>query len=265
MVQAVILDWAGTTVDYGSFAPVKAFMDTFAEEGVEVTAEEVRKPMGRLKIDHLRAICALDRVAARWREVHGAEPGEADVQRMYAAFEERLLGILPQYAEPVPGAVALAERLRERGIRIGSTTGYTAEMMDIVAPEAQKRGYAPDVLVTPSEVAAGRPAPWMIYRNAEKLGVQEMHGMVKCGDTFSDIEEGRRAGVWTAAVLLGSSELGLTQPEVLAEDPAALAGRMERLAEAYREAGAHYVIDTIGDLDAVVTDISARLARGERP
>ena len=56
MIKAVIFDWAGTTVDYGCFAPVQAFMETFKAAGVEPTMEETRKPMGMLKIDHIRTM-----------------------------------------------------------------------------------------------------------------------------------------------------------------------------------------------------------------
>ena len=59
MIEGVIFDWAGTTVDYGCFAPVQAFMEAFAHYGVPVTAEETRKPMGMLKRDHIRTMLEL--------------------------------------------------------------------------------------------------------------------------------------------------------------------------------------------------------------
>ena len=44
-ISAVIFDWAGTTVDYGCFAPVQAFMEIFQSYGIHVTMEETRKPI----------------------------------------------------------------------------------------------------------------------------------------------------------------------------------------------------------------------------
>ena len=44
--DAVIFDWAGTTVDYGCFAPVQAFAEVFHGFGMEVTMEETRKRWG---------------------------------------------------------------------------------------------------------------------------------------------------------------------------------------------------------------------------
>ncbi|MCS7460962.1 phosphonoacetaldehyde hydrolase [Paenibacillus doosanensis] len=265
MIQAVILDWAGTMVDYGCFAPVAAFMKVFEERGIGVTQEEVRKPMGMLKKDHLRAICEMDRVAVLWQAQYGRTPNEADVDSLYGDFEPMLFSILHRYAEPIPGAVDMAERLRKQGIRIGTTTGYTREMMNVVAPEAAKRGYEPDGIVCPDEAAGGRPLPWMLYQNAIRLGVYPMKHLVKCGDTISDMMEGANAGVWTVGVLKGGSELGMTEQEVEACDPEELSRRLDQIESGFRAAGAHYVIETIGELDRVVAQINERLAKGERP
>ena len=37
-IKCVIMDWAGTAVDYGCFAPVAAFIEAFAEKGIKVDA-----------------------------------------------------------------------------------------------------------------------------------------------------------------------------------------------------------------------------------
>lgn len=41
MIEAVIFDWAGTTVDYGSLAPVIAFKKAFKDVGIELTDSEI--------------------------------------------------------------------------------------------------------------------------------------------------------------------------------------------------------------------------------
>ena len=113
MIEAVIFDWAGTTVDYGCFAPVKAFMEAFAHHGVPVTMEETRKPMGMLKRDHIRTMLNMERIAAEWKRVHGHEATEEDVDAVYAQFEPKLFSILDQYAAPKPFAVETAAKLRD--------------------------------------------------------------------------------------------------------------------------------------------------------
>ncbi|MCM3630156.1 phosphonoacetaldehyde hydrolase [Paenibacillus glycanilyticus] len=265
MIRAVMLDWAGTMVDFGCFAPLNVFVEVFGRKGVQVTVEEAREPMGMLKRDHIAAMCQMERIAEIWVGLYGRKPNEADIDELYADFEPLLFSTLKDYATPVPGAVELANRLRGQGIAIGSTTGYTRAMMDIVCKGAKEQGYEPDTLVTPNEAAAGRPYPWMIYRNAEMLGVYPMHHIVKAGDTVSDMLEGVNAGCWTVGVIVGSSELGMTEAEVAACGESELAARKEAVAARLQAAGAHYVIDRIGQLDDVISHINARLGRGERP
>jgi len=262
-IEAVIFDWAGTTVDYGCFAPLEVFKEVFRKRGIEVLDEEARAPMGLLKWDHIRKMCDMDRIAELWKSKYGNLPEDKDVDALYADFEPMLFSILPNYCNPIPGAIELVERLRRKGIKIGSTTGYTAEMMEIVAAGAKKRGYAPDLLVTPDDVPAGRPFPWMIYQNAMKLGVYPMKHFIKVGDTVSDIKEGINSGSWSVGILRGSSELGLKEEEVNALDPEILAEKLEVVAERFKKAGAHYVIDSIGDLDQLIPKINMRLANGD--
>lgn len=262
-IEAIIFDWAGTTVDYGCFAPLDVFIEIFRKRGIEVLDEEARAPMGLLKWDHIQAMCSMDRIAGLWKAKFGRIPEKKDIDDLYADFEPMLFSILPNYCTPIPGAVELVERLRRKGIKIGSTTGYTSEMMAIVAPEAKKRGYAPDSMVTPNDVPAGRPLPWMCYQNAMNLGVYPMKHFIKVGDTISDIKEGVNAGVWTVGVLKGSSELGLKEAEVNALDPDALAEKLEIVEKRFKAAGAHYVINSIGELDQLIPKINLRLANGE--
>lgn len=265
MIRAVVLDWAGTMVDYGCFAPLAVFLQVFEKRGIELTVEEAREPMGMLKRDHIRALLDMERVAALWQEKYGRMPDERDVDELYADFEPLLMETLHEYATPMPGAVDLANRLRAKGIKIGSTTGYTRQMMDVVAAASKEQGYAPDALVTPSDVPAGRPYPWMCFQNAMQLDCYPLSAMVKVGDTASDMKEGRNAGMWTVGVLKGGSELGLSQEEVRLLPQEVLHEKISRAAERLREAGAHYVIEEIGRLDEALAKIEKRLEAGERP
>ncbi|BFT73663.1 phosphonoacetaldehyde hydrolase [Paenibacillus sp. P36] len=260
-IQAVIFDWAGTMVDYGCFAPLDVFLRIFEKRGIAITAEEARGPMGLLKWDHIHTLCSIPRIAQLWKDKFGALPTNADVDDLYADFEPLLFEILPNYTDPIPGALDLVKELRNRGLKIGSTTGYTAEMMEVVSREAKLKGYEPDSLVTPSEVKAGRPYPWMCYANAANLGVYPFQAIVKVGDTVSDIQEGVNAGAWSVGVVKGGSELGLTEAEVNTMPAAELAAKMAVVEERFRQAGADYVIPTIGDLVKVIDDINARLAK----
>lgn len=264
-LKAVILDWAGTTVDYGSFAPTAAFIKVFARRGVTIDLEHARAPMGLMKKDHLRAITRLSEVAARWQAVHGRPCTEADVEVMFAQFVPLQIDVLAEYAEPIPGTLEAVKEFRAQGLQIGSTTGYTREMMNVLVPEARKRGYEPDAWVAASDVPAGRPFPWMCYRNAIELRAFPLEAFVKIGDTLVDIEEGLNAGVWTIGLTLSGNELGLAQAEAEALAPEVRAARRTEISARMLQAGAHYTADGIWDVAAAVCDIQGRLARGERP
>lgn len=264
-IQGVILDWAGTAIDYGCFAPLAAFIEAYANKGITVTAEEARKPMGMLKRDHIQAIGEMDSVSSQWIAKYGKPITDADLDEMYTDFERQLFSVLRKYAVPIPGAIELVARLRSQGIKIGSTTGYTTEMMMVVADEAKQNGYSPDCLVTPDEMPAGRPYPWMCYENAIRLNLYPMKTVIKVGDTISDVLEGVNAGAWSVGILKGSNELGMTEEEVQSTEPAVLEAKLAEIKERYLQAGAHYVIDSIGELDSIIDDMNARLAKGERP
>lgn len=90
-IKCVILDWAGTAVDYGCFAPLEAFVKVFsAERGIDITLRQAREPMGLPKIDHIRAILAMDDVSAKFRARYGRDWTEDDVRTMYQSFEKHL-------------------------------------------------------------------------------------------------------------------------------------------------------------------------------
>jgi phosphonoacetaldehyde hydrolase len=264
-IKAVIFDWAGTVVDYGCFAPMHAFLNAFEQAGVPITNREAREPMGMLKWDHIATILKMDRVNKAWTDRYGTEPGTLDVDRLYAGFESTLMASLKQYTDPIPGALEAVSKLRAAGLRIGSTTGYTKGMMEVIVPEAERKGYSPDYMVASDEVKAGRPYPYMIFQNMNELGVFPPESVVKVGDTVSDIHEGRNAGVWTIGIIMGSSELGLTQAEVLEMGEDELKARKDEVRRSFEKAGADYIIDSISQLPEEIAALERnRLARGLR-
>ena len=264
-VKAAIFDWAGTTVDFGSFAPTAAFIKVFETQGVKIDMEHARAPMGLMKKDHLRAITRLNEVGRRWKEVHGRLPSEGDIDAMFAEFTPLQIACLADYADVIPGTRELMTELRKLGVKIGSTTGYTHEMMDVLVPEAKKHGYEPDACVASNDTPAGRPYPWMCYQNAIKLQVYPQEGCVKVGDTLVDIEEGLNAGMWTIGLALSGNELGLTQVEYAALTPEARTMQRKQITARMFQAGAHYVVDGVWDCLPVIHEINYRLSLGERP
>jgi phosphonoacetaldehyde hydrolase len=264
-LKGVILDWAGTTMDYGCYAPAVVFIEVFKRKGIDITIEEAREPMGAHKRVHIQKIAQIDAVRNRWTELHGAPPSEADIDAMFTEFIPLQLDCLAQYADLIPGCLEAVAAFRAKGLKIGSTTGYTGEMMDLLQKEAAARGYKPDATVCATEVPAGRPEPWMCLENAKLLRIYPMEAMVKIGDTLPDIYEGLNAGMWTIGLAMTGNELGLNEAEIATLDPEVRERKRQRAYERMAQAGAHYVVDSIVDCPPLIDEINARLARGERP
>lgn len=264
-IQAVLLDWAGTTMDYGCMAPAVVFVEVFKRQGVPITMEEARAPMGAHKRVHIRKITELEPVARRWQEKHGRKPTEADVDAMFAEFVPLQLGCLSEYSELIPGTLEAVNEMRKRGIKIGSTTGYLTEMMDINRKDAARQGYEPDSTVCASDVPAGRPYPYMCLQNVINLQVSPVEACVKIDDTIPGIEEGLNAGMWTIGLAISGNEIGLPLRDWNALPDAEKLTRRQHAYERMRMAGAHYVVDTIAEMLPCFDDIEERLARGEKP
>ncbi len=264
-LQLVIFDWAGTTVDCGSTAPVAAFKEAFARRGINVSDADTRAPMGLHKKDHIRCMLQAPAVAEAWRRKHGRAWTEDDVVALFEAFIPLQLEVLDRHSDLVPGLLESVSFLRAKGLRIGGTTGYFRVAADLVVKAAAKQGYQPDVALCPDDVKAGRPAPWMVYRIMETLGVYPPSRVVKIGDTVPDIEEGRNAGVWSIGVARTGSEVGLTLAELNASPPDQLAAAIVAAKKKLMIAGAHEVIDSIIEVPALIARLNERLARGEKP
>lgn len=253
------MDWAGTSVDYGCFAPVAAFVESFEQMGLTVIPAETRAYMGLTKIEEIRALFNIDRVKEEFQQKYGRSYNEDDVQECYKRFQKVLFDTLEDYTTPIPGVVETITQLRQSGIKIGSTTGYTRSMMDIVIPAAAKKGYVIDHCETSDALPGGRPKPYMIYQNMCHLDIASPKSVLKYGDTIADIQEGFNAGVWSVGVVLGSNELGLTEEETLAMDKTELKERMLQVRERMYAAGAHYVLNTITELPGLIHCINARM------
>ena len=236
-IKCVIMDWAGTAVDYGCFAPVAAFIEAFAEKGLIIDVVQTRKPMGLPKIQHIRELLSMPEVNEQFATRYQRAWTEEDVVELNRLFEKHLFASLENYTDPIPGVIPTLEKLRAEGLKIGSTTGYTREMMNVVLPAAQAKGYRVDYCATPNLLPAGRPAPYMIFENLIKLGVDSLDAVVKVGDTIADIKEGVNAKVWTVGVILGSNELGLTLEEVNALPAAELTIRKQDVRRLFEDSG----------------------------
>ena len=259
-VKAVVLDWAGTVVDFGCMAPVLALVEVFGEEGFALADAEARADMGKAKIDHLRAILAAPAVAQRWREAKGAPPGEADVERLYARLVPAMQAAAAKASRLIPGAAEAVAELEGLGVRIASGTGYTREMMAPILASAAAQGYAPEVVVCAGETPSGRPAPFMTWQALIAMDVWPAGACIKVDDAAVGIQEGKNAGCWAVGLAASGNGVGLDLDAFHALPEPERRQRIARSAKDLEAAGADYVIDDISQLPTIVRDIARRIA-----
>ena len=264
-LEAVIFDWAGTTVDYGSLAPARVLVQVFSSNGVPISDHQARRDMGLLKRDHIERILNEPDVAQQWTLRRGCPPTGDDVDRLFAEFNPLQIKCLAEYSRLIPGTEELAARLRRHGIKIGSTTGYTRPMLDLLLQYARAQGYSPDLSLCPDDVGGGRPKPWMAYRLGMEFRLSASAACVKIGDTPADIAEGRNAGMWTVAVAATGNEIGLSEEQFAALTGVDQKHRLATARDSLLQAGAHYVVDSIAQCEGILDEIEHKLGNGERP
>ncbi|KAF1313016.1 phosphonoacetaldehyde hydrolase [Pseudomonas sp. SG-MS2] len=264
-LQAAILDWAGTVVDFGSFAPTQIFVEAFAEFDVQVSIEEARGPMGMGKWDHIRTLCDVPEIAERYRNVFGRTPTDDDVTAIYNRFMPLQIEKIAVHSALIPGALDTLTGLRRDGLKFGSCSGYPKVVMDKVVELAAQNGYVADHVVATDETPNGRPWPAQALANVIALGIDDVAACVKVDDTVPGILEGRRAGMWTVALVCSGNALGLTWEGYQALSAEKLESERKRIHALFAGSRPHYLIDTINELPEVVADINRRLAKGEMP
>ncbi len=264
-IRLAVFDWAGTTIDFGCLAPAGAFVAAFAERGIAVSMAEVRRPMGLHKKDHLRVMLQDPDLTARWETACGRGWSETDVDDLYRLVTPMQVAAAGKYSALIPGATACVAKLRSRDVKIAATTGYFREAAEVVYAAGKAQGYEPDATICADEVPAGRPAPWMIFRVMEALGIYPTCSVVKVGDTIVDIEDGKNAGAWSVGVVDSSNEVGLSS------EAFALLGEEEReelrlaVRSKFFAAGADAVIQDLSELPPLVGEFNRRLRTGRRP
>lgn len=264
-LKAVVLDWAGTTVDHGSRAPAMVFREIFHRRGIEITAEQAREPMGMAKREHIAAITAMPEVAQAWREQFGRPCSSEDIDAMYADFLPLQKETLREHCDVIRGVADAVNSCREMGLKIGSSTGYTRELMEIVTAAAREQGYEPDCVLCAEDAPRGRPAPYLLYTAAIQLDVYPMKSIVKVDDTVVGIEAGRNAGCWSIGVTRTGNGLGLSEEEIAALPVETVERRCAAVSAAFSAAGAHDTVPAVSDIPDLLREIDDRMASGDSP
>ena len=265
-LQAVIFDWAGTLVDFGSLAPTQIFVEAFASFGITITLAQARGPMGLSKWDHIHQLLQDESIAAQWQTVFGRTPTNEDVDAIYARFMPLQIAKVGEFSAPIAGAVQTLQWLRAQGLKVGSCSGYPREVLNQLLPQAEGAGLKLDYVVAGDELeAGGRPGPFMALANVLALGIGDVRACVKVDDTVPGIEEGLRAGMWTVGLSLSGNEVGYSVQEFASAPEQEVEARVAVAEAKLKKAGAHYVVRSVADLPAVLVQIAAEMRAGKMP
>lgn len=197
MIELVVLDMAGTTVDeHGDV--YRALENAVKATGATVAAEDLQTWMGADKTEAIAALLELGGVAA--------DP--LVVARQFGEFRKLLA---KSYAAHPPVALPGVEEalglLKSQGIKVGLTTGFSHDVAGSILDMLGwgiGDGELLDAVVTSDEVAAGRPAPYLIHRVMEATGVHNVRHVIAGGDTVVDLLAAHNAGVHPLGVLTGA-------------------------------------------------------------
>jgi phosphonatase-like hydrolase len=215
-IRLVVSDMAGTTVkDGGEVA--RAFTAALADHGIEASAQQINAVRGAAKREAIATLCAPQYDADATR-----------VEAVYNAFKHHLQRVFTREAEPVAGAEQSFAWLREHNIKLALNTGFDRDITELLIDALRWRNTA-DAVICGDDVVQGRPAPYMIFRAMEATGIADVRQVLNVGDTVSDLQAARNAGVAVSVGVLSGAH-----------------SREQLAAEAHE-----YLIDSIADLPAL--------------
>jgi phosphonatase-like hydrolase len=194
MPELLVSDFAGTLLHDGG-AVLSAYRSTLQEFGIPFADDELHAWRGASK----RAV--FEHFAARL----GVENASEVAGQALTRFEAELSAAYgSEPVEEIPGAAAVVEELRANGVRIALTTGFPRGLTELLVARLEWAALF-DFILTPEDVPAARPAPYMIYQAMQALGVYDVDRVAVVGDTPLDLEAGSNARCgWVIGVLSGA-------------------------------------------------------------
>jgi phosphonatase-like hydrolase len=205
-LKMMVFDMSGTTVkDYNEV--LDCFHDALLKMGIRQDKRRINTMMGWSKIEVFEAF---------WQEEMKdvtAISGESiqimvrrNAQDNFRIFKKLLEDWYAENPiEPTEGCLETFDFLRQQNVKIVLNTGFYREVADIIfAKLGWEQGKTFDFSITSDEVPKGRPAPFMIENAMNYFNISHPNQVAKIGDTPSDLQEGKAAGVWSFGVTNGS-------------------------------------------------------------
>jgi phosphonoacetaldehyde hydrolase len=202
-IRAILFDVIGTTVlENQPDVIFRCFRAAFLDSGVDVSSEDIRSIRGR------------DKKAAISKLLLEKNSGPQLANAILQSFKDNFASHLDLFYEH-PELKDLIVFLRSKNILIGIGSGLPQDIFEMLFDNLKWHKYKFDYVSMSEKIGKSRPDPAMIFDMMRQCRIIS-NEFLKVGDTPSDVEEGKNAGVKTAAVLSGTSsarEIELAKPD----------------------------------------------------
>ena len=234
---------------------MQAFVSLFEQYGIELSIKDARGPMGLPKWQHIHALGKLPHIAQQWKQNFNRPFTEADTDELYTTFTPMNAASVVNHSRLIPGFLTTLNTLRDQGIKVGTTTGYNREIMNVVLPLVKEQGFIPDNLVCADDLHSSRPSPLGMYKCFLDLNVWPAASVIKVDDTVPGLLEGYNSGCWTVGVIASGNEVGLTHAQWSSLSETEKEQIRTQVSEKLSEGKPNFLIDTVADLPKILNQI----------
>jgi len=269
IVKGCIFDLGGTIVDRYSFTPLLCLQRAFKGQRINIPLSMIRKDMGLSKEDHIHKLLEEKEVQKQWINKYRQRPTKADRLSLFSDFQFMQERETKLNMKVLPHTAKCISRLKKDNIVTGVTTGFDSEQMDRIKWLLESENIFLDSYVSSTCLdKPARPEPHMIFENMKRLNLDDPRRIIKIDDTVSGIQEGLNAGCWTVAVCRWSSNMNVDSVKDMdildnfnadnnyTENYYQLRERINKCRQIMASSGAHYVINTLYELQNVIDDIN---------
>ena len=258
MIRGCIFDLGGTLIDKYSLTPFLALKKIFKEKDIHVNNQIIFKDIGKFKKDHISDILFHKNISNQWKQKYNREPESYDIIHLYSDFNRiqsnycwNLMSILPE----VPNCI---QYLKKNNIKIGCTTGFNKEHMNIIRKRFDINNISLDSYISSTCLnKPSRPYPYMIEENMKNLNINDPKTIIKIDDTALGIQEGKNSNCWTVGVARWSINMNLhTIEEAYSLDIHELDDNLKRCRKRLFDSGADFVINTLDELPFIIHKIN---------
>lgn len=262
MIKACIFDLGGTIVDKYSLSPLLSLQKAFSLKKLYVPNKIIIKDMGKHKFEHIRELCNVNLINTQFRIHNDRDISSVDMESIFNDFNDIQTQHMKLYLNIIPETYIIMKYLQENDIKVGITTGFNKNQMNIAVDKLKYNHIKIDSNV--SSDYAYRPLPYMIKSNMNNLQIDDPKQVIKIDDTCVGIQEGINAGCYTVGVARWSVNMDMFSLDTLTKE-AFTEGNINhtdiinhKLIESRRrlkEAGADFVIDTLDELPSIIKTI----------